>query len=83
MLSWLFGIGGILGIVFGIIGIKQCAKLNERGRGLAIAGIVIGGIVVALWILGGIGAAVSHSSSDNSNLGALGYSVIVAARSSA
>jgi hypothetical protein len=67
-------LGGILGVVFGIIGLRQCARQGERGRGLAIAGIVIGGIAIAFWILAIIGLAIGDgSSSSNSNLGALSY----------
>jgi hypothetical protein len=67
-------LGGILGVVFGIIGLKQTARNGERGRGLAIAGIVIGGIVILFWILGIIGIAIGGSSdSSNTNLGAFIY----------
>lgn len=73
MLSWLFGIGGLLGVIFGIIGIRQCKANNERGNGLAIAGIVIGSIVLLLWIIGGIAAAVDGGSSNPDN----GFGAIV------
>ncbi len=36
------GICGILGIVFGALGMKQARAQNLSGRGLAIAGLVIG-----------------------------------------
>jgi len=39
---------GILGIVFGIIALVRIRRSGRRGRGLAIAGIVLGG----LWFLG-------------------------------
>jgi hypothetical protein len=68
VLFWMFGVGGLLGVIFGIIGLRQCKANNERGSGLAIAGIVIGSIVMLFWIIGGIAAAVDHgSSNDNSN----------------
>jgi hypothetical protein len=65
-------IGSILGIVFGIIGLRQCAERGQSGRGLAIAGIVIGGIAIVLWIvLIIVGTVAGHSSSpDNSGFGA-------------
>jgi hypothetical protein len=73
VLSWLFGIGGVLGVVFGIIGLKQCARQGENGRGLAIAGIVIGGLVIGFWVLGLILVAVTDSgSSSGGSLGAAG-----------
>jgi len=65
VLSWLFGIGSLLGVVFGILGLKQCREHNERGRGMAIAGIVIGGIGLAIWVAAFISVAVDDSSSNS------------------
>jgi hypothetical protein len=71
-LSWLLGLGGILGVTFGIIGLRQCNRRGERGRGLAIAGIVVGGLVVAFWILALVAGVTSSSSGSGSgSLGAL------------
>ena len=51
---------GILGIIFGIIAIGQINKNNEGGKGLAIAGIAIGGVSIAFtWILFFASAATS------------------------
>jgi Domain of unknown function (DUF4190) len=73
VLFWFFGLGGILGVVFGILGIRQCARENRRGRGLAIAAIVIGGLVIAFWVFVVIvGLATSGSSDGGSGLGANG-----------
>jgi hypothetical protein len=88
LLSWLLGLGGILGLVFGIIGIRQCARSGQGGRGLAIAGIVISAVVIAFWILVLIvGIATHGTSNDNDNFGALGphsaQVLVSAARSSA
>jgi hypothetical protein len=52
-------------VIFGIIGLRQCKANNERGSGLAIAGIVIGSIVLLFWVIGGIVAAVDHGSTSN------------------
>ena len=38
----------ILGIAFSIVGIIESKRKNQRGRGLAIAGLVIGIIVLYL-----------------------------------
>lgn len=64
-------LGVALGIGFGITGLRQCAARNERGRGLAIAGIVIGGLGALFWILALIGLAVDSSGSSGGGLGAL------------
>jgi hypothetical protein len=53
----IFGIfpmfGGLLGIIFGAISLSRIRKSGQKGRGMAIAGIVLG----SLWLVG-IGAAV-------------------------
>jgi hypothetical protein len=67
------GIGSILGVVFGIIGLRQCGRKNERGKGLAIAGIVIGGIGILFWLLALLGFIIDANSSDDTpsnNIGA-------------
>jgi Domain of unknown function (DUF4190) len=67
------GLGGVLGITFGIIGLRHCRRTGERGRGMAIAGIVIGGIAIAFWGLAlGISLA-GHSNNTTPGLGALIY----------
>jgi hypothetical protein len=42
--------GAVLSIVFGIVALVQLRKRNQRGRGLAIAGISLS----ALWIVAGV-----------------------------
>ncbi len=44
------GIPGILGIIFGLLGIVQCKNGQRTGRGLAIAGFILSVIMVALLI---------------------------------
>jgi hypothetical protein len=46
------GIGFIAGIICGHISLSQIKKTGEEGRGMAIAGLVIGYIGVVLFILG-------------------------------
>ncbi len=41
-----FSYVAIAGLVFSIIGLKQCNKTQEKGKGLAIAGIVISSVVI-------------------------------------
>jgi hypothetical protein len=49
-LGWVCsGIGGLFGIaalVLGFLGMNQVKKTAERGKGMAIAGIVLGGLAV-------------------------------------
>ncbi len=41
-----WGIVGIIGTVLSIVGLMNCKKKNEKGKGLAIAGIIIGVISI-------------------------------------
>lgn len=42
----------VLGIIFGAVGISQTGKdPNLGGRGMAIAGLVLGIAMIALWII--------------------------------
>jgi hypothetical protein len=73
VLSWLFGLGGILAVVFGTIALRTIAQNGERGRGLAIAGIIIGSIAIVFWLIVlivGIATGFDTSSSSGSTLGA-------------
>ena len=50
--GFLCGITAILGIIFGFIGLGQTRQRGQRGRGMAIAGIILGGLwVVAIIVL--------------------------------
>lgn len=44
----------VLGVIFGHIALKQIADRGESGRGLAIAGLVVGYLSIVLSIVGGI-----------------------------
>jgi hypothetical protein len=55
-------IGPLLGIVFGIVGLTQIPRLGQRGRGLAIAGLTIGVIVLLLDVIGLIAMGTSTTS---------------------
>jgi hypothetical protein len=76
LFGWLCIIGPILGLIFGILALNQIKQTGQGGRGMAIAGIVIGALVIAagiaFWILA---ATVSHSPSGDS--GALAVLVTV------
>jgi uncharacterized membrane protein len=44
---WLFWLGSVVGLVLGLVALKQIRARNQGGRGIAIAGIVLS----ALWLL--------------------------------
>jgi hypothetical protein len=51
----LFGIASLAGVIVGIVSLRQIRRRGQRGRGLAIAGVVIGtvlpvaAVVVVAW----------------------------------
>ena len=45
---WLFGLGSLLGVVLGHIALRQIEASGERGRGLAIGGLVRGYLALAV-----------------------------------
>ncbi|SOX51954.1 DUF4190 domain-containing protein, partial [Mycobacterium ahvazicum] len=59
LLGWLCGIGPILGIIFGIIALGKIKQTGEGGRGLAIAGIAIGAVLIVVGIVVGILSAIT------------------------
>jgi hypothetical protein len=50
---WLYGVGSILALIFGYSGKNQIDRSggHETGRGMAVAGIVLGWIGVGLLLL--------------------------------
>jgi Domain of unknown function (DUF4190) len=51
VLSWCYGIGGLIGLVGAILGhvsLRQIRTRGEGGRGMAIAGVVMGWIALAV-----------------------------------
>lgn len=52
--SALTGIGAAAAIVTGHISLSQIKRSGENGRPLALIGLVLGYLSIALWILGGI-----------------------------
>lgn len=62
--SLIFGIlGGILfAVIFGIVALTQIPKRNQKGKGMAVAGLVLSGV----WLLiCGVGAAVGLFADSN------------------
>jgi Domain of unknown function (DUF4190) len=48
---WIYWVGSILALVFGYVALVQIRERNESGRGMAIAGIVLGWIGVGIGLL--------------------------------
>jgi uncharacterized protein DUF4190 len=56
-LLWMFWLGSVLAVVFGHIALGEIRRdPSLRGRGLAIAGLVIGYVGLALLLLGILGS---------------------------
>lgn len=63
------GITGLLGLVFGVIGLRQTGLGADRGRGLAVAAVVLGalGTVLLVAALAGVGHIDFHIGSTDSS----------------
>jgi hypothetical protein len=48
---WLDWIGSALALIFGYVALSQIKRRQQKGRGLAIAGITLGWIGVGLLVL--------------------------------
>lgn len=50
VLAFVFGVlGGILGVIFGHVALSQIRRTGQDGRGLAIAGLVLGYTNLVVW----------------------------------
>jgi hypothetical protein len=45
---WIYWIGSVLAVIFGCISLRQIRERGEGGRGMAIAGVVLGSVGVVL-----------------------------------
>jgi hypothetical protein len=59
---WLYWIGSILAIVFGFVAMSQIKERNQSGRGMALAGLILGFIGVGLLVLAILVIALGGSS---------------------
>jgi hypothetical protein len=48
---WIYWIGSVLALVFGYIAKSQIRDRNENGGGMATAGIVLGWIGIAVFVI--------------------------------
>jgi hypothetical protein len=67
-IMWLSWLGSILALIFGYIALGQIKKQHEGGRGIAIAGIVLGWVGVATGILFVVLIAVATTNHGSSSL---------------
>jgi hypothetical protein len=74
-------VGPLLGLIFGLVALRQLERSRAGGRGLAIAGMIVGGVVLVLNIAVLVAIGTGHGSSDPGGLTTL-YPV-TAMRSSA
>ena len=61
----LWGIGGILAIVFGILGMGKAKQMNGTGKGMSIAGLILGVINIVGTVLFIIIVAVAGNKASN------------------
>jgi hypothetical protein len=52
---WLYWLGSILAVIFGHVALSQIARSGQNGRGLAIAGLVLGWIGVGVLVIAMLG----------------------------
>lgn len=63
---WIYWIGSILAIIFGHIALSQIRKdPNLGGRGMAIAGVVLGYVGVAIVVVGIVAFAAFRTTSSS------------------
>jgi len=43
------GLSSVVGVILGHVALKQIKSTGTKGRGLAIAGLVVGYLAVAFW----------------------------------
>jgi Domain of unknown function (DUF4190) len=67
---WIFGVGSLLALIFGLVARKQIERTGRRqgGRGLAIAGIVLGivGLIGAITLIV-VGAVTANNNGSGSS----------------
>jgi hypothetical protein len=48
---WLFWLGSLVGLILGLVALKQIKNRNQGGRGIAIAGVVLGILGLVLFVV--------------------------------
>jgi hypothetical protein len=50
-IAWDFGLGSVLAVVLGHVALVQTKRHSQSGRGLALAGVVLGYIGIGMFVL--------------------------------
>ena len=58
---WLVWLGSLVGLILGLVALKQIKNRNQGGRGIAIAGIVLS----VLWLVGFVVAIIVGASNGS------------------
>jgi hypothetical protein len=66
---WLWWIGSILALVFGYIALGQIKQRHESGRGMAIAGVVLGWVGIVTGVFFGVLLAVAARHVNTTSFG--------------
>jgi hypothetical protein len=69
---WLYWVGSILAVVFGHIALSQNRHTGQGGRGLAIAGLVLGYVGLALLAVFILGVLMVGTTTIHSGTGTVG-----------
>ena len=54
-------IGSLAGVIMGHISLKQIAQTGERGRGMALAGVIVGWVGLGIVVLTGVGFIIAFA----------------------
>ncbi|MFC8733471.1 DUF4190 domain-containing protein [Luteimicrobium sp. NPDC057192] len=67
-LVWLYGVGTILAVVFGLVALRQIKRTGQRGRGFAIAGLVISVATVLVAVIVSAALLTAHGLSGGASV---------------
>ncbi|HZZ97234.1 MAG TPA: DUF4190 domain-containing protein [Jatrophihabitantaceae bacterium] len=56
---WVFWIGSVLAVIFGVIARRQINQRHEAGEGMAVAGLVLGILGVCLLVIPNVAFAIA------------------------
>jgi len=48
---WIWWVGSVLALIFGCVALRQINERNQAGRGMAIAGVVLGCVGIAVGVV--------------------------------